>query len=173
MRRVFLLRHAKSSWDDVSVDDFDRPLNGRGRRNAKAMAGYFKQAGIHPAEVLCSAALRTVQTLELLEQALPGASVSIEADLYEANKGDLLARLRRLDDRLNSVLVIGHNPGVGRLAQGLAGGQGDHKALAHLGEKYPTGTLAVLETEIARWGELEDGACRLTAFVRPGDISED
>ena len=167
---LLLLRHAKSSRDDSALDDFDCPLNERGRLNAKALAGYFLQENIRPSEVLCSAAVRTVQTLEVLAPALTGIPVRIEPDLYETNMDQLLERLRRLDQGAASVLLIGHNPGIGRLAEVLSAGHGDHVALDRLAEKYPTGTLAVLESEIKSWAELGKGSCRLAAFVRPADL---
>lgn len=170
MRQLFLLRHAKSSWDDQGLDDFDRPLNPRGRKAARAMAGYLEKAGIRPAIILCSAARRARETYDSLEPALEGIPVSVEAELYEATRHDLLERLRRLDDHLDSVLLIGHNPGLARLASALGKTHGDAKALARLAEKYPTCALAALTTEVTRWGALEDGCCRLTGFTRPADL---
>lgn len=170
MRQLFLLRHAKSSWDESGLDDFDRPLNNRGRRNARALASLFRESAIRPALILCSAARRTRETYDILAPSLEGVPLSIERELYEASKHDLLERLRRLDDHLDSVLLIGHNPGLERLADALSDGRGEAKPLARLAEKYPTGTLATLETDIGHWGALQDGACRLTEFVRPADL---
>lgn len=170
MLQLLLLRHAKSSWDEAGLDDFDRPLNPRGRRAARAMAQYLRKAALRPDMILCSAARRTRETYDILEPALEGIPVSFEADLYEAGRHDLLKRLHRLDDHLHTVMLIGHNPGLERLASALANGHGEAKPLARLAEKYPTGTLAVLEADIARWGALQDGACRLTGFVRPADL---
>lgn len=170
MRQLFLLRHAKSSWDNNVPDDFDRPLNGRGRRNAQALSTHLAHGHVRPALVLCSAAKRTSETYDILEPALEGVPVAFESDLYEATKHDLMTRLRRLDDHLSSVLVIGHNPGLERLAAALCAGHGEKAPLAMLAEKYPTGTLAVLETDIEHWAALEDGCCRLAQFVRPADL---
>lgn len=170
MRQLFLLRHAKSSWDDPDLDDFDRPLTNRGRRNAQALAAHLGRGHVRPALVLCSAARRTCETYDILEPALEGVPVSFESSLYEATKHDLVERLRRLDDHLASVLLIGHNPGLERLAAALAAGHGEAKPLSHLAEKYPTGTLAVLETDLDHWAALEDGSCRLAQFVRPADL---
>lgn len=172
MRQLFLLRHAKSSWDDPSLGDFDRALNNRGRKAARAMANFLAEAHIRPAMILCSAALRTRTTYEIIAPKLAGVPVSVEDALYEATKGDLLHRLRRLDDHLGSVMVIGHNPGIERLAAGLSAGHGDKHALASMAEKFPTGALAVLETEDHAWAALEEGNCRLTAFVRPADVEQ-
>ncbi len=172
MRRLYLLRHAKSSWDDPALDDYDRPLNGRGRAAARLMAAHLRAARLRPDLVLCSGARRTRQTLDSLEAVLDGVPAVIEPELYEADRTGLLARLRRLDDRFASVLVIGHNPGLERLAEALAGGQGDGQALARLAAKFPTGALAVLDGEIDRWAELDHGTCRLAAFVRPKDLDK-
>jgi len=170
MRQLYLLRHAKSSWEDANVEDFDRPLNGRGRRNAAALAQHLGRSGFRPAVILCSAARRTAETLELLRPAVEGVPASIEPGLFAAGRAELIARLRRLDDNLGSALLVAHNPGVERLAEALCAGRGDHKALARLGRKFPTGALAVLETGITRWAELDDGTCRLVSFIRPADL---
>jgi len=167
------MRHAKSCWDDPSLDDFDRPLNKRGRKAARRMAAHLKTNGLRPALVLCSAACRTAETLDLMGPALEGVSVSVERELYEASKGKLLTRLRSLDDHLASVLLIGHNPGLGRLAEALCAGHGDAKARERLAAKLPTGALVVLETDAAHWGGLEDGSCRLVSFVTPADLDRE
>ncbi|MBX9634010.1 MAG: histidine phosphatase family protein [Magnetospirillum sp.] len=170
MRQIFLLRHAKSSWDDPSLDDFDRNLNNRGRKSARAMAKYLGKAHIRPAIILCSAAQRTRATYEIIESTLAGVPVSIENELYEAARGDLLDRLRRLDDHLPSVMMIGHNPGMERLTSFLCNGHGQAEALSRLAEKFPTGALAVLETKSPRWASLDEGDCRLVQFIRPADL---
>lgn len=170
MRKLFLLRHAKSCWDAPAAEDFDRPLNGRGRKDAKRMGAYMEEQGIRPGIALVSAAARTLATWELLEPHLEGVPVTIEAELYEAGKARLLTRLRRLDDHIESVLLIGHNPGIGRLAEVLADHHGAPALLAELADKFPTGALATIDLDIAHWGEVEAGRGRLTAFVRPKDL---
>ncbi len=170
MKRIYLLRHAKSSWDDVALDDFQRPLNARGRKAAKRMAKHFAEAGIRPHMVLCSAALRTRATYDLLEPALQGVPVSFEDCIYEASRSDLLHRLQRLDGHLESVLLIGHNPGLEKLALGLCGGHGDHVGLERLEHKYPTGALAVLDSNVPHWPELDINKCTLAEFIRPKDL---
>lgn len=170
MRQLFLLRHGKSSWDDPALDDFDRPLNNRGRNNIRAMADFLRAQAIRPALVLCSAARRTQQTYDILARRLEGIPVSIEPELYEAARHDLTGRLRALDDHLDSVLLVGHNPGLENLAKWLSADQGDADAVAALTDKFPTGALAVLETPLARWAALDNGTCRLARFTRPSDL---
>lgn len=173
MRRIFLLRHAKSSWGDSGLADFDRPLNSRGRKAGRLMAGHLAEAGLRPAEILCSAARRTQETLALIEPLLEGVPASIEEGLYLASRHDLMSRLRKLDDHLDSVMVIGHNPGLEKLADALCDGHGEQSAVAALNLKFPTCTLAVLDSPIKRWAELQAGTCRLSAFVRPKDLGGD
>jgi len=173
MRHIYLLRHAKSSLGEAGTADFDRKLNGRGIKAARLVAGHLGQAAIRPALVLCSAARRTRETYAIVEPVLKGVPVSTEESLYLAGRHELLSRLRRLDDHLGSVLLIGHNPGLERLAESLCGGHGEAAALAELARKYPTGALACLECGIGHWAEIEAGSCRLTAFVRPRDLGGD
>ncbi|MBI3446696.1 MAG: histidine phosphatase family protein [Magnetospirillum sp.] len=172
MRKLFLLRHAKSSWDDPRMDDFDRPLNGRGKRDAKRMGKYMAASGIRPGLALVSAATRTRETWDLIEHRLEGVSMAIEEKLYEAGKHELLERLRLVDDHIASVLLIGHNPGIGRLAECLVEHHGDSEMLARLADKYPTGALAEIELDISHWGETEAGRGRLLAFTCPKTLEE-
>jgi phosphohistidine phosphatase len=166
-RRLYLLRHAKSSWKDPALADHDRPLAGRGRRAATAIAEHMARHAIVPELVLCSTALRTRQTYERLEAALAGATVSYERRLYAASAGDLLERLRTVPDQVNGVLLIGHNPGIEALALQLAQ---PSPARDDIHAKFPTGALATLELE--RWSELEPGSATLIAYVRPRDLEQ-
>ena len=172
MKRIYVLRHAKSSWDDPGLADHDRPLADRGRRATKLLAEHLREAGIVPELVLCSSARRTQETLEGIAPALgdePTESkyeVLIEPELYLASAGDLLARLHAIPGTVDSVLVIGHNPGVQALATSLAG---NGEELDRVRRKYPTGALAALEFRNG-WRELEPGAATLVEFVKPKDL---
>jgi phosphohistidine phosphatase len=172
-RKLLLLRHAKSSWEDTDVPDMDRPLNKRGKKAAHRMGQFMDDKGLRPALALVSAARRTQETWAAILPHMEGVPVSIEADIYEASKSELVQRLRRLDNHIDSVLVVGHSPGLPRLAESLAAHQGEIDALERLAIKYPTGALAELELDIDHWGELEAGSGRLISFVRPRDLGED
>ncbi|CAA7627736.1 Phosphohistidine phosphatase, SixA [Candidatus Terasakiella magnetica] len=171
MRKLFLLRHAKSSWDDTSLDDFERPLNLRGEQSAHAMAAFLAKSHIRPGLVLVSGAVRTRATWDAIEPVMEGVSAAIEESLYEAGKGDLLNRLRALDDHTTSVMLIGHNPGLGRLASILVCHQGETQALGRMNDKFSTGALAEIDLEIDHWAELEAGCGRLVRFIRPKDLT--
>jgi phosphohistidine phosphatase len=168
MKLLYLLRHAKSSWDDPTRNDFDRPLNRRGQKTAKRMAEHFRRAGLQPAAVLCSPSLRTRQTLEPLMPVLGAASVTFEPRIYEGTRQTLLDCLADVPDDVASVLLIGHNPGLEHLATALAIDSG--AAFARLREKFPTGCLAVLSTADASWRRLRPASCRLEELVRPADL---
>jgi len=172
MKQIFLLRHAKSSWDDPSLEDIERPLNKRGRRAAKAMADHLKKKNIAPQVVLCSTSVRTRQTLDLLLPVLGDAEILYDDRIYDAAPQTLLARLKELPAECGCVLIIGHNPGLERLALGLADGKGSTKALAKLAEKYPTGSLAGLSCASEDWESMEAAGCRLESFICPSDLGE-
>jgi phosphohistidine phosphatase len=170
MKLLYLLRHAKSSWDDPDLDDFDRPLNKRGRKSAKAMAAHFRAAGVAPDIVLCSPAKRTRETLKHLAPALDHVPVRLDRRIYEASYQTLLLCLADLPSEVESVLLVGHNPGLERLALYLMSDQGHGPGAARLQDKYPTGSLAVLSAPASEWSDLKVGSCRLDDFVRPADL---
>jgi phosphohistidine phosphatase len=155
--RLYLLRHAKSSWDDPGLPDHDRPLAPRGRKAAKRMGAHLRERAIEPQLVLCSSARRTRETVERL--ALPsGSQVEVEDGLYAAGAGALLGRLRAVGDDVSSVLLVAHNPGVHELALAVVG-EG-----APFADKLPTGALVDLEFE-GSWSDLE--RARLVEYATP------
>ena len=165
MRQLFLLRHAKSSWDDPGLADHDRPLAPRGRRAAKLIARHLADEGIEPALVLCSSSVRTRETLDRLGLA-DHVAVEVEPRLYAASESELLDRLREVNDDVESVMLIGHNPGIEELALALAGSGEDLDAVAR---KFPTAALATLEFD-GPWSDLGPGDAELTAFVKPKQL---
>ena len=169
MRRVYLLRHAKSSWKDRSLADRDRPLSRRGMRAATAVAGFLEAEGIRPDLVLCSPARRTRETLERVEAAF-GVRVEtrLEERLYGASEAELLARLGALPEGVDSVMVIGHNPGLEQLALALAF---EGAGLARMREKYPTAALATIDLPADNWSAIERGSGELVTYVRPRDLA--
>jgi phosphohistidine phosphatase len=167
MKRLYLLRHAKSSWKDTSLPDHDRPLAGRGRRAAKAIARHMREHGVAPKLVLCSTARRARETLDRIKSALGSPTVRVESDLYAASAPALLERLRCLPDTVESVMVIGHNPGLQELALELAR---PASAASELAAKYPTGALATLAFDASSWQELGRDTAELVELVRPRDL---
>ena len=167
MRRLLLLRHAKSSWSDAGVRDHDRPLNARGRAAAPRVGSHLRDAGLVPDLVLCSSARRTCETVAGL--ALPDTvAVEVTRDLYLADPDAVLDLVAAVDDAVATLMVVGHNPTMHEVAFALAG-DGDAETRARLAAKYPTGALAVL-TIAGPWAAIAPGAAALDAFVTPHDL---
>lgn len=170
-KTLLLLRHAKSSWDDPRLDDFDRPLARRGLKAAPRMGAEMVRRGWLPARALVSAALRTRQTWDLVAPQLPGAvPAAFDDTIYEAPPGRILAAIRRTPEDVASLVVVGHNPGLQDLATLLAASGSDPGALAALAEKFPTAALARL-TFTGGWEDLGEGGARLEAFVTPRQLA--
>jgi len=167
MKRLLLLRHAKSSWDDVGLADHERPLAPRGHRAAERVADHLRSSVPNADLVLCSSALRTRETLERMSSAFGDPEIVVEDGLYAATDDELLERLRAVAGSVETVALIGHNPGIWDLATALAGSGDD---LDRLRAKFPTGALAVLEFDDPRGG-LTPGGAKLASFVTPKDLA--
>lgn len=168
MARLYILRHAKSSWKTDGLDDFHRPINVRGRKAAPAMGHYMQQHGIQPDLILCSAAIRARETLALILAVLDGEpTIEIEDGLYLASAEMLLKRLRRLGDEPESVMLIGHNPGLHDLVLSLAA-PGEQQVPA---AKYPTAALTELVFEGQDWRDVGPGTGHLLRFVTPRSLT--
>ena len=161
MRTLYLLRHAKSSWDEQLIADHDRPLAPRGRKDARAMCDHLRTLETPPELILCSSSVRTRQTLDLVAPAMPDAEVETEDGIYAASASALLARLNELADGVESVMVIAHNPGLEQLAGRLAD---DGAAGIQAAGKFPTCALATLTFE-GEWAALSDGGAELADFA--------
>ncbi len=166
-RRLYLLRHAKSSWDAPALDDHDRPLAPRGRHAGELLAAHVRSEAIAPELVLCSTSVRTRATLALL--GLSGATpVVYERRLYGASERVLLERLHAVADDVASVMLVGHSSGIEDLALLLAR-RGER--LEEMREKFPTGGLATLDFT-GRWRKLERGDAELTSYVIPRELPD-
>jgi len=144
MLTLTLLRHAKSSWEEPSLKDFDRPLSKRGENAAPRVGAYMAAQGLAPELVLCSPAVRARQTLDLVLPHLAGTpTVEYEEAFYLAAPSALLGRLRKISAKVHHVMIVGHDPGMQGLAMDLAG-TGDAETLQALTHKFPTAGLAVI-----------------------------
>jgi phosphohistidine phosphatase len=170
MRRLLLLRHAKSSWDTPGLADLDRPLAPRGRQTAPQMARLMAKRRWVPDLVLCSQAERVRETWQLMAP-LFGGQIAAKTlrTIYPGAPSRLLMTLRRAPDEAKTLLLIGHNPGLGSLAVSLCGA-GSKKALERMSAKFPTAGLAVIDFDAGHWSEVAAGAGRLEAFIRPKDL---
>ncbi len=171
MRSLTLLRHAKSSWDDETLDDFHRPLNDRGRRAARAMGRHLADTGAAFDLVLASPAQRVVETLDgLAAGGWKAGQVEIRPLIYQASTRDLLEMARSTVDSVQRLLLIGHNPVLGMLALQLT--EEDGMGLrSQLSENYPTGALAEIALDVDDWREVGPQCGRLVAFTVPRSLS--
>jgi phosphohistidine phosphatase SixA/SAM-dependent methyltransferase len=166
MRRLLVLRHAKSSWDDPTLRDHDRPLNPRGERTLPDLRRVLAVRGGDVTHVLCSSAARTRATLDGVRDALPAdVEVVVDPALYGAEEDELLAHCRAVGDDAGDVLLIGHNPEVEDLLDRLTG-EATPAAGHQLRTKVPTGALAQL-TLPGPWSELRPGSCNLDVLLVP------
>ena len=172
VKSLYLLRHAKAAAGEIGQEDHARPLTGRGRRAADRVGDALEQRGELPDFVLCSSSRRTRETLEhVLDRIRARPRVLIESDLYLADGGVLLERVRTLPDDVSFAMLVGHNPGIADLADALVT-RGSHEARQRLARKFPTGALAILHLDVARWDETEQGA-ELAAFIVPRELEPD
>jgi phosphohistidine phosphatase len=168
-RTLLLLRHAKSSRDDPTLDDFDRPLAQRGREAAPHMGREMARRGWLPDRALVSAALRTRQTWELAEAELPRAVPALpDRSIYEAPAERILDAVRSTPAGVETLLVIGHNPGFEDLVSLLASPGSAPEAMEKVKRKVPTAGLARLVFAGA-WADLGPGGAALTDFLSPRD----
>ena len=170
-KSLILMRHAKSSHEDRSLSDFDRPLNDRGRQASRDIGAYLAGAAPRPDSVLCSSARRARETLEHLDfAALAGVERRFGDDLYLAEAAYILGEIVKTDDSVAALLVIGHNPGIHDLARRLCGAAA-RAAGEKLAARFPTGALAVFRAEIEHWREFDSAPTHLEAFIRPRDLN--
>lgn len=169
MKRLAILRHAKSSWDEPASDDFDRPLNARGRKAARALGRKLKDRKAHFDLCVASPAARVRETLDGLAETFGDFPFEVRFDerMYLATKDDLVALVRALPNTVEAPLLVGHNPGLERLITKLA--REDRSGLrARVAEKYPTAALAVIALEVEHWAEAAQGSGQVVELTLPG-----
>ena len=162
MRTLYLLRHAKSSWADESMRDFDRPLANRGREACATIGEFIKEKGIDFDLVLVSTAVRTRETIELVkERAEFRSEVRYDERIYEATTSQLLEVISQVDDDRESVLLVGHNPGIEELLALLTG--------QHV--QVTTATFAKININAPKWSAELGNNGTLDWIVRPKELA--
>lgn len=164
-RTLILIRHAKSDWGDPRLDDYDRPLNDRGRRSARAVGDWLAGLGEVPDACLLSGARRTVETWDILSTAFEHpAQARLDRRLYHASRETILDVLRKADGRV--VALVGHNPGIGDFAGAIVGQPPAHPRFAD----YPTCATTVMRFEAPSWAGISWGTGAVAAFTVPRDL---
>ena len=160
MKRLILMRHAKSSWDQPDLADFDRPLNKRGKRDAPLMARRLRDLPEKPDLILTSPAERALSTARIVadEIGFPKKKIVRRKDIYLAASGELLGVLQTIDNPLSRVLLCGHNPGLTNL--------GNYLANLHI-VNIPTCGVVCLELAVDSWADLAQGCGTLVYFDFP------
>src|SRR6478609_8487887 len=167
MKTLGLLRHAKSDWDDMSLRDYDRGLNDRGRRGAAIMGYHIRAHGAAWDLLLASPAERVKRTIDATRLKIP---VRWEERVYLADSDTLVALLQGLDDDDAAVLLAGLNPGLQELIFALVAAENENALFDIAAEKYPTATFAVLELAIDSWADCAPGCGTLVHLTRPRDL---
>ena len=171
MKTLTLLRHAKSGWNDPVARDFDRPLNGRGRRAAEVVGRHIKGAGLAFDHVVASPAVRVVETLEHVGAGL-GTTLAPAWDkrIYLASAATLLDVAQGLPQAAAHALMVGHNPGLEDLVLMLVGEDGGGPLRGEVEAKFPTASVATMTFDVARWADLATRGGTLVRFIRPRDL---
>lgn len=161
MKRLSLVRHAKSSWSDGRLADVDRPLSGRGKRDAPAMGERLRIRQARPSLILSSPAKRAQATANALADALgyPREFIAIEPDIYLADSAKLHRIVAALDDRYGDVMLIGHNPGLTDFVNRLLPSQDI--------DNVPTAGIVTIDFPLERWAELGPHGAELVCFDYP------
>lgn len=171
MKKVILLRHAKSSWSNPDLEDHDRPLNKRGKASAPVIAQWLADQSHLPDTVLCSSSKRTRQTVRRMKEILLDLpELRIEPQLYHATPDMMRDRLANLPESCDTVLVVGHQPGLGAFARKLADAN-PRPRCSRAFEHFPTAAAAVLEVDIEDWSDLHYHGARFVDFAVPRELS--
>lgn len=160
MKRLTLLRHAKSSWDDISLDDYERPLNPRGRRAAPEMGRRLSASGDVPDLIISSPAKRAINTARMVAREMNYSEARIveERSLYHAGWGQILDIVNSLETLAGHVMICGHNPGLTDLANLLGNTRIDN---------MPTASVFCVDFEIDDWSQLKSDTGQFVFFDMP------
>lgn len=170
MKRVAILRHAKSSWDDAGLDDFDRPLNARGRKAAWRVGEELRRRGLVFDQVIASPAARVRETLEELARGCgEDLRVRFAPEIYQATGKALEKLLRALPEEIEAPLLVGHNPALHELLLTLAS-EDERGFRGRIAGKFPTAALAVVELDAVRWCDIAAGGGRIAELILPREL---
>jgi len=162
MKTLLLLRHAKSSWKNPDLPDFERPLNGRGKKAAPLVGRYLRSQKIKLDLILCSPAERARQTVALVSEAANFlGDLRYDERIYEATAGTLLEVISQTEDDVGVLLLVGHNPGLEELLVRLTGEA----------RRMPTAALAAITIETVRWSKVTEPKGQLKWLVNPKELS--
>lgn len=164
MKKLYMIRHAKSSWKDMTLEDFERPLNKRGEKNAPEMGDRLKAKKVKPDLILSSPALRAKTTAEIIAKRVKYKDkVVFNEDIYEASAKRLHGILKKIKDEYDTVFLIGHNPGLNMLAE----------KYVDFYENIPTCGIVEIEFDCERWISIDEENASLISFDYPKQVSNE
>jgi len=159
VKKLYLIRHAKSSWKDLELSDFDRPLNKRGKEDAPLMGELLAQMGVVPGAIYSSPAKRAKRTAKIIAQKVGfNKDINFIDRVYEASSYELLDLIRSFSDKYSSVFLFGHNPGFSLLAEDLSG---------EYVENIPTSGIYAISFDIEKWRDVGEGEGKAIGFWYP------
>ena len=162
MKKLLLLRHAKSSWADSSLPDFERPLNERGQRAAPLVGKFMRERQLRPDLIISSPAKRTRETIALvLDAARLETETRYDERIYEATLARLLEVVSQIEDDKREVMLVGHNPGFENLLE----------RLTNESERMPTAALALITLDVEKWDEAAAKGGRLEWLVKAKELA--
>jgi phosphohistidine phosphatase len=171
MKRLAILRHAKSSWDDANVDDFNRPLNERGWKAARRMGRELKRRNMRFDLVIASTAARVRETLDGLQEKYDfAAPIRFEPEMYGASAEVLLSLIRALPEKVDAPLFVGHNPGLERLIVELTRDD-EHGLRRRISTGLPTGALTVMDMLGEGWASVAPGNGKIVELILPKELA--
>jgi len=170
MKRLTILRHAKSSWDDPQLEDFNRPLNDRGWKAARRMGRELEKRGMKFDLVVASTAARVRETIDgLTEKLRLNVEIRFEPRMYAASEEMLLSIVRDIGESAHAPLLVGHNPGLQQLIIALTHSDPDDLR-SRVERKFSTAALAAIELPAHRWAEVEPGTGKVTELILPKEL---
>lgn len=171
MKTLYLLRHAQALPSSAAVSDFDRVLSPKGIEDAKKLGEILKQQNTSIDLIKCSSAKRTQQTIETVLSTF-GQSVHTEysKSIYSAHVGDLFAMIQSVDNKIENLMIVGHNPTIYELVSRLAA-SGSNTVFDSLAHGYAPATLTIIETGVDKWADIDPDKCEAKTVLDPSDYN--
>ena len=171
MYQLYVMRHAKSSWDDLSINDFDRPLSKRGKKNAKMICEFFVKKKFKFDYALISSSKRTKKTFQILYKKInKPKKVNFSKDLYLVDENAITKKIKEISSEYKSILIINHEPSVKNLVRNLTKNHNTNN-FKLMNYKFPTAAFAKIDFDIKSWNEIEKKGV-LKEFIRPKDLQD-
>ena len=170
MLELYVMRHAKSSWDDLNLSDHERPLNSRGKKAAKKICEFFVKKKISFDLIVLSTSTRTKKTLKILQKKIDKPKkIIISKNLYLANENNIVLKIKEINENYKKVLLINHEPAITNLVNYLVKNK-KNNLFKLINYKFPTAAFAKIVFDLNKWSLINYNTGILKNFIRPKDI---